>query len=225
MPCGRKAALALLLALPALGACAPKGPQRPPELAEAHRRIEQRPNDGDAYLDLARYYFAERDLLRARQYLEVAERLHVKDPAARLRLALSITIGLGLYDDAVARIRVQLDKKDDTSLRLLLATVLEGMGRHREAELERRLVQEARPDDAHLLLENARFYQRWRAAELGRARGRGEALPSDPRAVALLQRCLELAPKGPDAEQARAALRAMELQSEKATAAAVGRQP
>lgn len=217
-------AVLALGACAAFAACAPKGPQRPPELEAAHRRAQQHPGDGDAFLDLARRYFEAKDLLRARQYLEVAERLPVRDPQLRLRLALAITVRLGLYDDAVTRIRAQLERGEDPQLRLLLASIYEGMGRPREAEIERLLVQEARPQDTHLLIENARFYQRWRAADL--ARGGTTRLPAgtpppDPRAADLLRRYLALSPTGPEAPQARAALRAMELQAQdQATAAA-----
>lgn len=214
---------ALLLLLATAGACAPKGPQRPPELEAAHRRALEHPGDGDAYLELAQRYFAASDLLRARQYLGLAERLPVRDEKARLHLGLALTIRLGLYDDAVVRIRRELERSEDPQLRLLLASVLEGMGRPREAEIERLMVQGSRPEDAHLLIDNARFYQRWRAAELQRSGGQGTTLaPPDPRAAELLRRYLALAPTGPEAPQARAALRAMELQQggDNATAAA-----
>src|SRR5579862_7661698 len=69
----RRLAVMLLLGAWAAG-CAPKGPQRPPEVEALLHKVERDPNDAEAFLEMARLSLRQRDLLRARQYLAVAER-------------------------------------------------------------------------------------------------------------------------------------------------------
>ncbi|MCS6915082.1 MAG: hypothetical protein RMK29_12360 [Myxococcales bacterium] len=182
-----------------LSACAPKGPQRPPDLEAAYARLQREPGRAEPYLELARLYLRRGDYLRARQYLAVADQLPVRDARAAFRLAVTIAVRSEQYDEAIARCRRQLEHEESTDIRLLMASLLEATGRWSEAERERRLVLQARPQDLHQIIEMARFYQR---------SGQPDA---NERAAALYRRYLELAPQGDEAPQARAALSAISL--------------
>lgn len=188
-------ALLLFLCTLAGPGCAAR-PERPTELAAALRRVEKNPADGEAYLELSRYYFRQRDYLRARQYLSVAERHPQKDPEALFRLGVLVTVRAGQYDDALVRCERYLERKEDPYVRILLATILESAGDVHGAEVQRQLVLADRPGDLHQLMELGRFYQR-----TGRPASAGE----------IYRRYLSTAPQGDEAPQARAALRAHEL--------------
>lgn len=195
---GRLALLCVLAAGLGAGGCAtPKAAQHPPELEGAYRRMEREPDRGEPYLEIARHYLHRSDYLRARQYLALGEQRPVKDRDGAFRLGVLISVRAGQYDEAVARCRRQLEAQEDPHVRLLLASIYEGTGKWTEAELERRLVLAAWPDDPHQIIEMARFYQRSSRPD------------GTERAAELYRRYLEAAPAGPDAPQARAALQAI----------------
>lgn len=196
----------LCLSVSPLG-CAPKGPQRPPELEAAHRQMEQSPQDPDSYLRLARLYLYRGDYLRGRQYLALGERFPRHDVEQAFRLGVVLAVRAGVLDEAIRRCRQALERKEDVTVRLLLSNVLEAAGRWGEAQVEREMVLAESPADGHQLIEMARFYER-----SGRPRG-------EQRAAEYYQRYLASAPAGPEAPQARAALRSLALsQSESASA-------
>jgi tetratricopeptide (TPR) repeat protein len=189
-----------LLPLLLLGGCAPKGPQHPPEIEAALRKVEHDPNDAAAYLEMSRAALRQKDFLRARQYLAVAERAPGRDVMTVFRLGVVISVRSGQYDDAVLRCHRYLEKKEDPEVRLLLSAILEATGDLSGAEVQRQVVIAARPDDLHQLIELARFYQR-SGTRSGQAR-----------AAETYRRYLAKAPAGEDAPQARAALLEQDLE-------------
>jgi tetratricopeptide (TPR) repeat protein len=186
-----------LAALPAAGCAGAAQSQRPPELEAAYQRMEREPNRSEPYLELARIYFRRGDYLRARQYLTLAEGHPIKDQDGAFRLAVMISVRAGQFDEAIGRCRRQLEAREDAHVRLLLASIFEATGRWSDAELERKLVLSAWPDDPHQIIEMARFYQRSTRPD------------SAERAAELYRRYLASMPAGPDAPQARAALQAI----------------
>lgn len=190
----------VLLSSAGLFGCVPKGPERPPAIEAALRHVEQDPNDPGGYLEMARASLRQKDYLRARQYLAVAERAPHHDAMATFRLGVVIAVRSGLYDDATLRCRRQLERKEDPEVRGLLAAILEATGDISGADIQRQLVMAARPDDLHQLIEMARFYQRTSGKQGQR------------RAAELYRRYLEKAPAGEDAPQARAALLQQDLE-------------
>ncbi len=196
----RRVVYGLWLSVAAASGCAPKGPQHPPEMEAALHRVEQEPNDAAGYLEMSRVALRQKDYLRARQYLAVAERAPHHDAMANFRLGVVISVRSGQYDDAILRCHRQLERKEDAEVRVLLAAILEATGDTPGAEVQRQLVIAARPDDLHQLIELARFYQR-----IGSRDGQR-------RAAQLYRRYLDKAPGGADAPQARAALLAQDLE-------------
>lgn len=191
---GSRFTLVLLLAF---GCATTTKVERPPDLALAYKQIEDAPTKSRGYLELARLYFKRGDLLRARQYLTLGERLPIpaNEELAAFRLGLVISVRGGQHDEAILRSRRYLERREDLEVRTLLATLLEGIGRIEEAELERRHILATNPSDPHQVIELARFYHRLP----GKSR--------EEQAVTLYKRYLEKAPLGPEAPQAKAALR------------------
>lgn len=189
----------VLLVFAALAGCA-TAPKRPPDLEAGFARMQAAPEQAEGYLMLARAYVQRGDLLRARQYLTLAER-HAseaeRESGAIFQLGVVIAVRSGQHEEAITRCRDALAAREDSRVRRLLAALLEGHGRLEEAEAQwRRLLAHRGADgDLHLLIEAARFYTR---------AGRPD---SEARAAALYGRYLKEAPQGPDAERARAALR------------------
>lgn len=173
-------------------------PKRPPDLEAGFARMQAAPEQAEGYLMLSRAYLKRGDLLRARQYLTLAER-HAseaeRESGAIFQLGVVIAVRSGQHEEAITRCRDALAAREDLRVRRLLAALLEGHGRLEEAEAQWRRLLADRPEDLHLLIEAARFYTR---------AGRPD---SEARAAALYGRYLKEAPQGPDAERARAALR------------------
>lgn len=197
------AACALLTVTAALSqGCAARPVAAPDPLSEARQRLVQQPADPRTQLELSELYLQQRDYLRARQYLQVAERsLQVQpapgpriDPEQIFRLGITIAVRSQQYSEAIRRCLERLEQNEDAATRALLATLFEATGDERGAERNLRLLTKQHPDEPHRLMELARFYERSSISERHR-------LSRD-----LYRRYLTSAPTGDEAPQARAAL-------------------
>ncbi len=206
MSCGRalraaRAALPILLTV-AVGwaaGCATR-PQTPAGVVEqTFQKLKQDPNNLRPLIELAQVFISERDFLRARQYLAIAEQ-HPSGEQYRdelFKLAMVIAVRSQQYRDAIARCEQRLRDKEELGVRVLLANLWEALPDLRAAERERQLVLIHHPEAHEQWVELARFYER-------------SFLPSArDLAKRSYERYLKLAPDGKVAAQARAALRTL----------------
>lgn len=187
--------------------CATVKPTVPPTPQESlQARFVQNPTDVEPLIELVKLHYGRQDLLRARQYIALAEKILSRRTAEGdidsvgtwretvFHLALRVAIRSGQLDDAARRCRAELERGENLKLRILLANLYEAAGEARMSERERRLLLLLHPEAVHELIELARFYER-------------STLPDRiKKAYAAYQRYLTRQPKGADAEQARAAL-------------------
>lgn len=212
----RAVVLALALALAGLGGCAASPAVAPDGLPDAlHgalRHLISNPDDVKAQLDLSEMFLRQRDYLRARQYLALAERSQAeRAPPGRgtgpelesepeiesermFRLAIVIAVRSQQYQTAVHYCTQRLEKAENAAVRGLLAAVLEAAGDEAGAARQLRLLCALHPDEPRRLYDLARFYER--STHLDRRRLARE----------LYRRYLDTAPAGPDADLARTAL-------------------
>lgn len=182
------------------GGCAARsvGPADP--LTEARHRLVENPADPRTQLLLSELYLQQRDYLRARQYLQLAERgLQLERPPELaldrvFRLAITIAVRSQQYSEAIRRCHSRLEQREEASVRALLASLLEATGDEPGAEKNLRLLIEQEPSEPQRLVELARFYERSRIVDRRRL------------SRELYERYLERAPAGTEAPQARAAL-------------------
>ncbi len=190
----------LLGAVAVLLSCAHTLPEQEDAIAQARRHLAAAPYDVRIHLRLAELYLAQRDYLRARQYLALVERgtsgweAAGIDAARVFRLGIVIAVRGHQLTDAIHRCEEALEREDDLAVRTLLAALLESTGAEHAAERQHRLIIQQHPEDLHQLIELARFYER-------------SSRPDRRlRAQHAYDRYLELAPAGPEAELVRSAL-------------------
>lgn len=184
----------------AQGGCAAKTERSFDPLEEARHRLVEAPGDASVHLELSELFLAQRDYLRARQYLSLAERGFSGGSAQNVdreqifRVAILIAVRSQQYTEAIRRCTQRLEQGEDARVRGLLATLLETTGDEAGAARQLRLLALLHPDEPHRLLDLARFYER--SAHPARMQLARE----------LYQRYLSQAPKGAEAAQVRAAL-------------------
>lgn len=184
-----------------LGACSAGQQAAPSPLEQARQRLAEHPQDPATYLKLATLSLERQDVLRAGQYLALAERsvaagqgAHGIDPEALFELGITIAVRAQNYSEAIRRCLARLDASEAGSVRRLLAVLYEAHGELREAERQHLLLLKLHPDAVEDLAAAARFYER---------SGLSDRLD---RARELYQRYLAAAPNGESARQVRAAL-------------------
>lgn len=190
---------ALLASLAPCG-CAPRTIAPADPLTEARQRLAESPASVHTQLELSELYLQQRDYLRARQYLQVAERELVRQPAREIdldglsRLAIMIAVRSQQYSEAIRRCLQRLERTEDAQTRSLLASLLEATGDEWGAERNLRLLALQYPEQPGRLVSLARFYERSTFPERRRL------------SRELYQRYLDAAPGGDEAAQVRAAL-------------------
>jgi len=190
----------LAIAAVALGGCATSAVRAPDPLDEAQRRLLRNPSDVGTQVELSELFLQQRDYLRARQYLSLAEQGMAGratpglDSGRVFRLAIVIAVRSQQYSEAVRYCTQKLEEAEDSDIRSLLATLLETAGEPEEAARQLQLLLVLHADQPRRLIDLARFYER--STHLERRRLSRE----------LYQRYLEAAPQGADSARVRAAL-------------------
>ena len=118
------------------------------------------------------------------------------------RLSIAVAVRSQQYSEAIRRCRQRLEIEDEPEVRELYAALLEALGEEGEAERQRQLAIRHHPDNAWLLVELARFYERTSRPD------------KSQRARALYERYLVLNPEGEGALRVRKALRAAQLEED-----------
>ncbi len=198
---GQKVMLPALLGL-LLGplGCASLSKNQSDPQAEARQRLAEAPADTETHIALSEFFLQQRDYLRARQYLSLAERgiggvaPAPLDAERVFRLAILIAVRSQQYSDAILRCKQRLEHVQDPHVRVLLARLLETTGDEAGAAQQLRLLTQLYPNEPERLLELARFYEH--STLLDRRRLSRE----------LFRRYLEVAPQGAEATQVKAAL-------------------
>lgn len=196
----------LVCSLMWLAACVTRPPEQPSHVEQALARLVQNPQDPRPLLELAQSFAREGDMLRARQYLRVAGR-HPNSAQYRddiFRQSLLVAVRSNQYREAIDLGEQRLAEQEDRPVRVLLANLHEALGELRAAERERQLVLLHNPRATESWIDLARFYER---SALPQARDKARRAYSQ---------CLRLSPTGHIAERARAALRTLDFDPQKA---------
>src|SRR5262245_21885914 len=136
----KRAARYLLLLL--LSGCLTKPATTPSVVDQAFARMQQDPGNATPLLELVQGFLAERDYLRARQYLGLLE----NHPSAEkhrdeiFRLSVLIAVRAKQYRDAISRCEQRLRDREELAVRVLLASLWEALIDMRAAERERQLI-------------------------------------------------------------------------------------
>lgn len=209
----RRSSRCLLVAAALAAGCAQKEPRDADPLSAAQRRLLSAPGDLDTHLELSAAFLRQGDYMRARQYLSVAQHGLAVQPGARadserlFRLAIVIAVRSQQYAEAIRRCTQRLEEGEDAAVRGLLALLLEAVGDEEGAVRQLRLQIALHPQEPQRLVELAQLYER--SPQLERRRLAHE----------LYRRYLEVAPSGPQAALARAALALDQLEQADAMAA------
>lgn len=205
--------LLLLISCLGLAGCASRAQQRvPTQLEQLNARLVQSPRDVQLNMELAEYHMQAQDYLRAQQYFNTAEQLLNRqrpDAAGRIANAdlrgdlmmqgIRIAVRSQQYYEAVRRCQLLLDRREDLSIRRMMALLYEAIGDEFAAARQHRLLVALHADVPGQHLEAAHFYERSHLPER-------ERLAADH-----YSRFLAARPNGPDADAARVALTASRL--------------
>lgn len=185
---------AVLVATLALAGCAaPQRAQSDPkpvtDVTPLEAQFAQHPDDPKLNLTMGDRAAAGGDWLRAEQYYQRAEALGTPETEIVPRV-LKVLVMARRYDEALERCHRRLSKKpEDRATRLVEAAIFEALEKPREAERELDILVKTRPDDPNPYLALGRLYR--------------DSYHDAPRARAMFQKYLALAPKGEEAESLR----------------------
>lgn len=188
------AAIVLASAALAVGCAAPQrtdagDPKPVTDVTPLEAQFAAHPDDPKLNLELGDRAAAGGDWLRAQQYYERAEALGTPETQIVPRV-LRVLVMAHRYDEALDRCHRRLRQKpDDRGTRLVEAAIFEALERPRDAERELDLLVKTRPSDPNPYLALGKLYR--------------DSYHDVPRARAMFQKYLALAPKGEEAESIR----------------------
>jgi tetratricopeptide (TPR) repeat protein len=182
------------LVLAGAGCPGPQGPQQqgvhpPPNVSPLEKKFADNPNDPELNLEFGQRAESVGDLIRAEQYYLRAEALGIKAERVLPRI-LHVLVGAQRYIEALERCQKRLALvPGDRPTRFVEAALFVALEQPAKGERDLLALQRDAPDDPQAYLALGRLYR--------------DAMHDSPRARAMFEKYLTLAPEGEDAAAVR----------------------